>query len=142
MADRITRHILIGGGTIKPWPADVGFTILRVFAGLSMALAHGLGKIPPAGGFIEAVGNIGLPFPAVFAWAAGLSELVGGLLLAVGLLTRPAALCVLLTMLTAAIGHHAGDSFHDRELALLYAVVALSFVLAGSGRVSIDRVLR
>ena len=41
---------------------------LRVFAGLAMAFAHGLGKVPPSDRFIGAVENLGFPAPALFAW--------------------------------------------------------------------------
>ena len=56
---------------------DFGLLALRVFAGLSLAFGHGLGKLPVSSGFIEAVGNLGFPIPIVFAWAAVLSEFVG-----------------------------------------------------------------
>lgn len=85
---------------------------------------------------------MGFPLPALFAWAAALSELGGGLLLAIGLLTRPAALTVLITMLVAAFVRNAGAPFGDRELALLYGIAALLFLLAGAGRYSLDAQLR
>jgi putative oxidoreductase len=70
-----------------------------------------------------------------------LSEFVGGLLLALGLLTRPAATFVLITLTVAAVDIHSGDPFAKRELALAYAVVALSLMLGGGGRYSLDRAL-
>lgn len=136
------RDLLFGGSAPSGVTADIGFTILRVVAGLSMAFAHGLGKVPPPDGFINGVGEMGFPMPAVFAWLAGLAELVGGILLALGLLTRPAALSIAFTMFVAFFIRHADDAFRTKELALIFMVIALAFTLAGSGRYSIDRFIR
>lgn len=121
---------------------DVGLLLLRVFAGLALALAHGWGKLPPSERFMAGVAEMGFPFAPVFAWAAGLSETVGGLLIALGLLTRPAAALVLVTMVVAAFVRQAGDPFLERELALLYGFVAMQFLLSGPGRLSLDALVR
>lgn len=123
-------------------PADLGMALLRVFAGVALALSHGLGKLPPSERFIAGVAELGFPAAPLFAWSAGLAETAGGLLLAVGLLTRPAAFFVFFTMMVAALGRHAGDPFGERELPLLFGFVALQFLLAGPGRLSLDALLR
>ena len=117
---------------------DVGALILRVFAGLALALAHGIGKIPPSEQFVSVVARMSFPAPEAFAWAAGLVELAGGLLLAIGLMTRPAAVLITITMLVAAFLGEAGNPFSDREAPLLFAAIAIYFVLAGPGRYSVD----
>lgn len=122
--------------------ADGALTLLRVFAGLSLALAHGLGKIPPSDRFVEGVANLGFPAPVVFAWSAGLAELAGGLLVAAGLATRPAAGFACFTMLVAAFGRHAADPFEKKELALLYGAILLAFVFVGAGRFGLDALVR
>ncbi|MFN2240048.1 MAG: DoxX family protein [Thermoanaerobaculia bacterium] len=120
---------------------DAGLLVLRVFAGLALAFGHGLGKLPPSPGFVEGVGEMGFPLPALFAWAAAVSEFAGGLLLAAGLLTRPSSLLILFTMATAALIRHAPDPFSSKEKALLFLFVALLFLLAGAGRYSLDALL-
>ncbi|HEX2187948.1 MAG TPA: DoxX family protein [Longimicrobiaceae bacterium] len=135
------HHLLTGGSGGASRTADAGLLVLRVFAGLALALAHGLGKLPPSPRFLATVQEMGFPAPHLFAWAAGVSELFGGLLVAVGLLTRPAATLALLTLLTAAVLRHAGDPFDEREKALLFAAVMLLFALAGPGRYSLDALL-
>lgn len=115
---------------------------MRLFAGLALALGHGLGKMPPSQMFIDAVSGMGFPAPTLFAWSAALSELVGGLLLAIGLFTRPAALFILTTMGVAAFILHRADPFQDRELAIIYGAVALVFLFSGAGRLSLDHFLR
>lgn len=131
------------GATDRRAPlADFALLLVRAFFGLALALAHGLGKVPVGEPFIAGVAALGFPAPALFAWAAALSELVGGLLLALGLFTRPAALAILFTMGVAAFARPAADPFGERELALAYFAVALGFLLLGAGRYSLDAVLR
>lgn len=120
------------------WPTDVGLLLGRLFAGLGLALGHGLGKVPPSEGFVGVVSELGFPAPSFFAWGAGLAELGGGLLLAAGLLTRPAALSVVVTMAVAAFMQHGADPFSGKEKALCYLALALVAAVAGPGRLSVD----
>ena len=77
--------------------------------------------------------------------AAALSELVGGLLVAFGLLTRVGAFFIACTMLTAVIGVHwvggffASNRGYEYPLSLLAMSVAL--IIAGGGQASVDKVL-
>lgn len=121
---------------------EATMTALRVVVGLLMAFLHGMGKIPPGEQLIGGVAGLGFPAPELFAWLAGLAELVGGIFLAVGFLTRPAAFMVAFTMLVAAFGRHAADPVNVKELALLYLFVALIFVARGAGRWSVDRFIK
>ena len=125
-----------------PRTRDAGLLVLRAGAGLAMALAHGLGKLPPSAGFVEGTADLGFPVPVVFAWLAALAEFGGGLLVAVGLATRPAAALTAFTMATAFFGAHAGDPFGDREMAFVYGVVFVAIALTGAGRYSLDAVLQ
>jgi len=135
-----TTHLLFGSNA-HPTPTDIGLLILRLFTGLALALAHGWGKVPPQPGFVGMIGGMGLPAPELFAWLAALAEFAGGLLLAVGLLTRPVAALIVGHFLVVVILAHAGDPFADRELPLFFLVSALLFLLAGAGRYSADAVL-
>jgi len=133
---------LLTGTTTNAASTDAGLLVLRLFTGLALAFAHGLGKFPPSARFIAGVEGMGFPVPALFAWAAAGAELVGGILLAIGLFTRPSALFILATMATAAFIRHAPDPFSGKEKALLFGVVALLFLLAGAGRYSVDAMMR
>jgi putative oxidoreductase len=140
-------RLLVGGEEPRSPAADLGFTILRTAIGLMMAFGHGLAKVPPTEGFVKLVGNLGFPAPAAFAWAAGLSELVGGVLIALGLFTRPASGLLACTMGVAALMQHSADPLFSRtgpskEMAVLYLLAAIAFALAGCGRWGLDALLR
>ncbi|MGH9161712.1 MAG: DoxX family protein [Vicinamibacteraceae bacterium] len=130
--------LLFGGAGAASVIGDLGLLLLRAFTGLALAFGHGINKIPPSAGLIDRVDGYGFPLPIVFAWSAGLSELVGGCLIAVGLLTRPAALFVFITMGVAVLFAHAGDPFSVREKALLFGMVALLLGATGAGRFALD----
>ena len=135
------RHLLFGTPSAHPRATDLGLLLLRLVGGLSLALAHGIGKVPPSAGFMANVERLGFPLPALFAWAAGLAELGGGLLLAVGLLTRPAALLVAGYFVFVTLVAHAGDPFEDREKSILFLMVGLVLLCTGPGRYSADAAL-
>ena len=136
------KRFLFGGESGLSVPANAGLTLLRIFAGISLMMAHGVSKIPPSEGLINRAGEIGFPAPTIFAWAAALSEFVGGAFLALGFLTRVSSFFIACTMLTALIGVHRADPFQRQELALLYLFIAVAFMLKGAGDWSIDRYLR
>jgi len=117
---------------------DFAIFALRVFAGLAMAFGHGLSKLPPNEMLISAVKSMGLPSPILFSWLAALGEFGGGILLALGLLTRPAAFLILITMGVAAFGIHGADPYSNREPALLFFFISFFFVFCGPGKFSFD----
>lgn len=136
------RELLFGYVKMTSVVGDVGLLVLRVFAGLSIMYAHGLQKFPPSERFIQATGEMGFPIPVLFAWAAALSEVVGGVLLALGLLTRPAAFFIMCTVGTAAFVRHAADPYRIKELPLLFLATAFLFLCVGAGRFALDRLVR
>jgi len=135
------KSLLFGTAKSRSLSFDFSCLLIRLFFGIAMALQHGLGKVPPSEKFVGGIEAMGLPFPFVMGWAAGLSELVGGILLALGLLTRPSAFLLSITMLVAAFISHAGDPFAGKEKALMYLVVFVAIFISGGGRFSIDRVI-
>src|SRR6185295_13353039 len=77
--------------------------------------------------------------------AAALSELLGGLFIGLGFLTRVGAFFIACTMLTAVVGVHLPSGFfaanrgYEYPLALL--AMALGLLISGGGQASIDRAL-
>ena len=136
--------VLFGGARdgAKSRVGDIGLLLMRVLFGLTMAFAHGAKKVPPTDGFIGGVEAMGFPLPAFFAWSAGLAELAGGILLALGLTSRPAAFFLLQTMIVAVFIKHGADPFKKQEMGLLYGTFATSILLLGAGRFSLDHLVR
>lgn len=118
--------------------ANVGLPLLRVFIGAAL-LTHGWGKLfGGLGGFIEGVAKMGFPAPTVLGFLAAFAESIGAILLAVGLLTRPAAFLIAATMAGAILQVHGGQGFAAQEMAWLYFFPALFFLLKGGGKWSLD----
>ena len=114
---------------MRLWLMNLGLLVLRVMAGAGIA-RHGYQKVFE--GQVQGLtAAMGFPMPAVFAWAAALSEFLGGILVALGLLTRPAAFFVFATMSVAAFDRHRADPLALKELALAYWTMALALVLTG-----------
>ncbi len=120
---------------------DLGILLFRLYVGLAMAFAHGISKIPPSDQFISGVEALGFPIPVLFAWAAGLAEFVGGLLIAVGLTTRYASFGLGFTMAVAAFGRHGADPFKLQELSLFYLFSCVLLIFCGAGKFSLDRIV-
>ena len=136
------RELFFGGHSGLPKHIDIGLTLLRVLTGVAMAVNHGADKIRNPGKTIDGADDMGFPVPFLFGWAAVFAEFFGGILLALGLATRPSAFLIACTMATAAFIHHARDGFKTREASLLFLFIAVVFVLAGSGRYGVDSLLR
>lgn len=122
------------------WSKSAVDLLLRLTAGLFMA-SHGWGKVPPSPQFVEGVIGLGFPLPEFFAWCAGLAEFAGGLLLALGLLTRPASFFMAFTMAVAAFGAHGQDPLARKELPLLYLALGLYYLIRGAGPYSVDALI-
>ena len=146
------KNLLFGGpGSASP-VGDVGLLLLRL-VGLMMAIGHGMSKIIGDGRFgppeqvVAGVQKMGFPAPTAFAWGAALAEFLGGILIALGLLTRPAALALAFNMAVAAFVAHGGDPLFmsgkgaAKEPALLYLIPFAALALTGAGRYSIDRLI-
>ena len=128
------KQILFGGESGLSFIGNAGLALLRIFAGVSLSLAHGWGKVPVKQQFIDNVANLGFPAPAFFAWAAALSELAGGAFLALGLFTRLSGLFIAITMAIAVFGVHINDPYGKQELAMFYLFTASMFSFKGRGR--------
>lgn len=115
-----------------------GALLLRLALGLSMAV-HGYQKVIPSGAlhhFAHYVSTIGLPY--WLGYVSALTELVGGVLLILGLLTRLSAALVAINMLVAffKVGLHQGFGIYNYILAL--AAIAFMLLFYGGGALSLD----
>ena len=116
-------------------------SILRIVAAV-LFLEHGAQKLL---GFPAAPPN-GFPAFLSLIWWQGIIELVGGILLFLGLFTRPVAFILAGDMAFAYWMVHAPKSFYPAlnggDAAILYCFVFLYIAFAGGGAWSIDRMLR
>jgi putative oxidoreductase len=117
----------------------VALTLLRIVAGLLFA-QHGAQKLFGALGGHQ-VGSL-----LSLTGLAGVLELVGGLLVAFGLFTRPVAFILSGEMAVAYFMQHAPQGFwpimNKGELAALYCFLFLYLAAHGSGAYSLDRLWR
>ncbi len=119
---------------------SVGLLLLRLSIGVMM-IHHGQEKLADPQQFANTyVASLHLPFPLVFAYAAGFSELIGSWLVILGFLTPVGALALTATMTTAAYQHilTAGLNIYVLELVVLYLGGSLALLLNGPGRFSFD----
>jgi putative oxidoreductase len=89
--------------------------------------------------------SIGLAPGTLMAALAGGAEFFGGLLLIVGLLVRPTAVVLALTMLVAIITVHLQNGLFmsngGYEFALALLVISAGLAMRGAGSLSIDNLL-
>jgi putative oxidoreductase len=121
---------------LKPYTAQL-LSVLRIMSGL-LFLQHGTTKylsIP--------VTKISAVAPLSVSGAAGLIELVGGILIVIGLFTRPVAFILSGTMAVAYFYAHFPQGFfpilNGGELSALYCFVFLFVAAAGGGAWSVDQ---
>lgn len=118
-------------------------TILRVIIGIIFT-AHGWDKLQgDPSNFAGFLTTLNVPAPEIMAWLVTLLELVGGILLILGALTRLVALLFVLLMISSTllvkvdvglIGAQGAGA--ELDLALLAGVLALA--LLGAGKLSVD----
>lgn len=122
---------------------DTGKLIMRLALGV-MILLHGISKLTNGVGFIEgALTSAGLP--AVLAYGAYLGEVVGPILLILGLFGRIGAALIVINMLFAIGLSHLGGVLQINqfggwqiELEGMYLFTAIALLLTGPGRFSIN----
>jgi putative oxidoreductase len=117
-------------------------TILRIMAGITF-LWYGVSKLGNPAGFIGFVGSLGFPIPVLFGWLVILLEIVGGLLLIVGLATRwmglfLAVLMLFTTLLVKVNAGFIGSQGAGAELDLNLLAMSLALAILGPGALSVE----
>ena len=127
---------------------DLGLLIVRVAVGVTMA-GHGAQKLfgwfdgnglTGTGRYFE---SSGYPAGKTMAVVAGLSEFLGGLGLAVGLLAPLAAAAILGVMINVIAVKGTGEFLGSKgiEFEVVLAASAAGLALTGPGRVAVDHLL-
>jgi putative oxidoreductase len=120
---------------------DASLLLVRLVFGVAFMI-HGFPKILAPFSWMGPDSGI----PGVFLFLAALSEFGGGLALIIGLLTRLASLGMAFTMIVAVYTHMMvfKQPFIDitgkgsYEIALIYLMMALFFMVYGPGKFSLD----
>ena len=126
---------------------DIGILLLRLTTGAGFVFVHGEGKM--FGGpelwtkLGRAMSNYGISFyPAFWGFMAGFTEFFGGILLILGLFTRPAAGLMAFTMLTAAIVHLSRlDPWNKVITPIEMLGIFLCLLFVGAGKYSLDKLV-
>jgi len=120
---------------------SLALLILRVWLGLTLLLNHGASKLT---GFSSLAPNF--PDPLGIGHSASLAltvfaEVFASLLLVMGFLTRFAALVLVINMTVAFSLVHRGtlSGAHSGELAFIYLAGYVTLLIAGAGRISVDK---
>jgi putative oxidoreductase len=125
--------------------ADLGLFILRITLG-ALVLGHGLQKVfslmqgQGIAEFARNLAGLGFEQTTALAWTVGITELVAGGLLILGLFT-PAAAAAVLAVTASAIWVKVDVNLFAGavELEALYAAAAAALLFTGAGKISLDR---
>jgi len=115
---------------------DLGLLLLRVGVALPLIYGHGWGKLANFSERAASFDPIGLGTPQSLLLVM-FAEVFCALAVALGILTRWAAIPPIVAMSVAAFIRHGGDPFDVKEKALLYLVGFLAILLLGSGKYSL-----
>jgi putative oxidoreductase len=144
------RYIFPFFGRIWEMLRPCAWPLIRFFAGI-MLVPHGAQKLFGAfggPGLLNTSSGFerwGIEPALPLALIAGGIEFFGGFLVAIGLLTRPAAFCCFLLLMVAVVQVHLPNGFFASrggyEYPLLWAIVMLGATIRGGGPWSVDKVL-
>ncbi len=140
------------------WWQDLLFAVPRIVSGYLLTSDFGAAKFglpwSPADNnlkFFEVAfwfpndvaeyGGIFAMFPAFFAWIGAFSEAVGGIFLLLGLLTRPFAVLIFITMFVAAFFQQMNQGVWNMLPAMGMMWVSLFYSILGSGRFGLDYII-
>ena len=116
--------------------------LVRIFAGIIIA-KYGLEVFnhDKMKGNADWLTDIHLPAPVFMAHLGKGTELIGGILLIIGLCTRLAAIALVITMSVVIFLMGKGNIFGDEQLPFLLLLLFISFIFSGAGKWSLDYLL-
>ncbi|MBC7873735.1 MAG: DoxX family protein [Ferruginibacter sp.] len=119
-----------------------GLAILRIISGLLMAY-HGLEVFNSTtmDGYIKWDAIKSLPAPVFMVYLGKILELLSGVLLTVGLFTRPAALFMAISMLIICFKVGNGKFYYEDQHPFIFAMLAMVFFFCGPVKWSLDQLI-
>ena len=136
------RKLIATAPTWMPVPVRLALGIIFIAHGAQKVFGVWGGR--GLAGFTAGDAPLGLRPAWLWLGAAAISELVGGALVLVGLLTRLGALSIACVMLVAMFGVHWGAFFMANrgiEFTVALLGMSLALIIAGGGQASIDQML-
>jgi putative oxidoreductase len=120
------------------WSDSIAF--LRVWCGV-IFIRYGLTLFTPASmaDFASTLQPLPIPFPGVAAYLCKTTEFIGGILLVIGFLRRPAALLIAIDMTVATFVFHKGLLLRNGMTTFTLLLCCLTIFLLGPDRFSLDR---
>jgi len=122
---------------------DIGYLILRLGLGAAISrfgwpkIAGGVSKWEDIGHSMQVIGITVIP--VFWGFCAAVSEFVGGICIAVGVLFRPACALIIFVMLIAVLNNIGGkNTFYDWDHAAEFGIAFLAMFLMGPGRFSLS----
>lgn len=128
---------------------DIFKNILLLF--IRLILAYGfyvpaISKWQDIGSITEWYTELGIPLPGLNAYLSATTEITGVVLLTLGLFTRVISIPLIVVMLVAIVTVHLPNGFeagnNGFEIPLYYILLLLTLIHYGSGKFSVDSLLR
>ncbi len=149
-------HRLFAPVALPHWSGDLLLLLPRVVCGYLLTTQFGAPKFglpwsPPDNNLrlfevaywfpndVAAFGGVFAMFPALLAWSAAFAEGFGGVMLILGLLTRPFAFLTICTMLVAMFMQQYQAGLWNMLPSMGFAWVGLYLTVLGSGRFGVDQ---
>jgi putative oxidoreductase len=126
---------------VKNFNNDLALLLLRITFGGLLLIDHGIGKIeklmnPP----VQFMDFMGLG-PDASLFLVIVAEAVCSLLVVIGLGTRLACIPLLINFIVALVKAHAGNTFAQVELPLIFLLSFVVIFISGAGKYSFDTLL-
>src|SRR5262245_11995257 len=140
------KPVIPGLGQYYKFTSDLAYLIVRVTAGL-MLIPHGWPKVFTRGasGVATTLTGYGIPAALPFAYLIMGLETIGGILIAIGLFTRPIAALLVIEFLVIIFVAHWPKGYAvgggGIEYPLMWGLILLAIMLRGGGPWSLDRKL-
>lgn len=126
---------------LKRGSTDLSELVVRMMLAI-IFIYHGYQKLTGIDATVAFFASKGLEPALLLAYLAACGELIGGILIGLGFLTRLAALNGIIIMIIAIITAHLDQGFKGMSFQLLILACFVMFLISGAGRFSIDYRLR
>lgn len=140
------RLVIPGLSGLYQTLAPYSYSFMRFCVG-AMLVPHGYFKLfhGQVHGLAGLMAHLGLQPALAWAYWIGILEFFGGIMLALGLLTRPVAIMIAVEMAVAIIGVHLGNGYFwtnkGYEYPLMWGLLCLAIAVRGGGRLSLDHAI-